>query len=647
MNKRKNIRKNIKDGLVLEIIVSSQCNLNCSNCDHFSPIADQYFLSEEELLNYLTIIQNSDIFYYLQKIVLIGGEPFLNKNLLNLCIQINKILPNIKIEILTNGLLLKDIPDKDKIEYSKIQNLSINITTYPINFNYQDLLSELKDKNINYNLLSSRLLFGQYLVKNKPTHLQFLHKKFKECTKFNLPVLTLFKNKLYFCPFAYGSQWANLKETYHDYILFDENISINKIELFCQNPKDKCLYCSEESYPCLWHRSRKKIEEYYLTIKDYFLYDYEQYLLLINNKDFIDKIILDPFFSNRIDFDYGAEIQNKILNRCFNSKIDIIIPIYKTSLNMLNNLKKELKNQTFINNCTIYIISDNSPQEELIFDNFFYENDLNCICLKNFNRLGPGEARNTALQFCQGEYIYFLDVDDGFINKNDLEKIYMLSKYNSVDFISFYGIEIKNNTILKNKSAWKKFLIKNSYLKNNNIIFPPLFIDEDGYFIRKLYLYNPKIIETELKIYKYNKNSEIKDSQIHREFQEILNLLIYFYENKNILSKEQRQSIFNIIIQGKSSFENKKCDNKNDFSTLYKICLLCAYKCLIIDKTLLYNIELNNLYDSTKQIITFLNKNLNNDIYFTELENQIISYLKSLNNIGINSSLKQYYKFKI
>jgi glycosyltransferase involved in cell wall biosynthesis len=89
--------------------------------------------------------------------------------------------------------------------------------------------------------------------------------------------------------------------------------------------------------------------------------------------------------------------------------------------------------QTLISECVIYFISDNSPYEGEMFDFFHHIEELNCVFLKNKQRMGPGAARNVGINHAHGEFLFFLDVDDGFFENNALEKLYDAVTKNNYD----------------------------------------------------------------------------------------------------------------------------------------------------------------------------------------------------------------------
>lgn len=98
--------KDVYEGYHLEIQVVDHCNLNCSGCNHFSPLANKWFMSVEEFVENLVLV--SQKLPSISTLMILGGEPTLHPQLGDLCMLARTIFPTIPITILTNGVALKD-----------------------------------------------------------------------------------------------------------------------------------------------------------------------------------------------------------------------------------------------------------------------------------------------------------------------------------------------------------------------------------------------------------------------------------------------------------------------------------------------------------------------------------------------------------
>jgi len=52
------------------------CNLNCKGCDHCAPIAEEEFVSVEQIIKDLTLLKSR--FFNIFQLGIMGGEPLLH-----------------------------------------------------------------------------------------------------------------------------------------------------------------------------------------------------------------------------------------------------------------------------------------------------------------------------------------------------------------------------------------------------------------------------------------------------------------------------------------------------------------------------------------------------------------------------------------
>ena len=91
----------------LQVFITNRCNMRCKGCFYAHKLDNH---SDINLDNYKSIIENNS--FLIKKIILLGGEPLLHKNLGDILIENNK--HNISTTVYTNGRnidVLKDLPD--------------------------------------------------------------------------------------------------------------------------------------------------------------------------------------------------------------------------------------------------------------------------------------------------------------------------------------------------------------------------------------------------------------------------------------------------------------------------------------------------------------------------------------------------------
>lgn len=110
-----------------EMHVADFCNLNCKGCAHFSPIFERKLPNTDSRINDIKMLK--DKFSHIIKFYLLGGEPFLNTDIMTYITESRKILPNTMIQIVTNGLLIPRLEQK-VLDAIRENQIIISISEY-------------------------------------------------------------------------------------------------------------------------------------------------------------------------------------------------------------------------------------------------------------------------------------------------------------------------------------------------------------------------------------------------------------------------------------------------------------------------------------------------------------------------------------
>lgn len=113
-------------------------------------------------------------------------------------------------------------------------------------------------------------------------------------------------------------------------------------------------------------------------------------------------------------------------------KISVIIPFYQVEAYIEECLQSVL-NQTFAN-LEILLIDDCGWDRSFDIVQKYAQMDQRIKILRHTENRGLGEARNTGLAACSGQYIFFLDSDD-FLELDILEKLYENIKRTKSDLV--------------------------------------------------------------------------------------------------------------------------------------------------------------------------------------------------------------------
>jgi organic radical activating enzyme len=87
----------------LELGIAEHCNLACRSCSHVSPVLPKRYMDPEALSDELKILSRA---YHAHVVSLLGGEPLLHPNLLEIMAAIRESGVGDRIAVATNGVLL-------------------------------------------------------------------------------------------------------------------------------------------------------------------------------------------------------------------------------------------------------------------------------------------------------------------------------------------------------------------------------------------------------------------------------------------------------------------------------------------------------------------------------------------------------------
>lgn len=558
--------------------------------------------------------------------MLLGGEPFLHPNLIELCQIARNIFPEIEIKILTNGIILNNY-DTKKLKKLEELNIHISISKYP-NQDYKDFSN---NKNISY--LNDRFFFDQTLV--DPLGKQDNKTRIYSCPN-RIPCFTLKDFKIYFCQFgAHINNFCNyffkqipLIEN-KDFIKLTEKTNLQDLQNLKLCEKNICKYCRPGDVVD-WDQSTKTYDEYTKTEKELFLTNYNEYY-----KKFVDFSNFQDFSKkkswNNVDSWYVPDRMRTFRKRN-EGKIDIIIPFYTVNKIYFQKCLDSVFKQSIINDCVIYLISDNSPDKRYVYEFYKTYNKIYNIILLDTQKTksGPASARTLGINNSFNKYFFCLDSDDYFYDNEALENLYIYAENNN------YGI-VNGQTYDKNEFIHDahSYLYNREFFIKNNFSYGKFIYNEDRFLSLQIFnFYNGVIPFLEQPIYVYNRNNESMGKDINFLYMTINELIVFTYFYRRYLTNKKYEDnhfifehIFNKIIVNLSIIEkitDKDKEYLKDIKQEEAICL--SLICLIlIDDKILFN-KLPLFYKD------LLNKIKKED--FIKLNNTVLFNLNSLFNKG-------------
>ncbi len=482
--------------------------------------------------------------------MLLGGEPFLHPQLIELCQIAREIFPDIFLNILTNGIILSDNYPEEKLEKLKKLDVLTSISQYPVQ-KYKQF-----PQGRYYSYLNNRFFFCQTRVNLQGTE-DSTTRPFS-CPN-RIPCFTLKDYKIFFCQF--GAHINNFCKYFHkqiplienkDFIKLTEETTLDDLQHLKDTVHNICRYHAKEDM-INWNPSSRTFDEYTKSKKELFLTNYEKYY-----KDFIDYTYFIDFsakhYWERVDEWYGIP-QMRCYRKRNEGKIDIIIPVYKFNDIELKKCLDSVINQTIAEDCVIYLISNNSPQESELYDIYEqYWPDNNILLLKtDKNFQGPAYARATGIKNSFNKYFFCLDADDELYDFYSLESLYEYAEKEKVGIVQGETITLNNdNSIIKEPQADGHSLLYNrEFFKENNFTYGDFIFNEDRFLLLQIYnYYNCQVPTLNKTVYKYKQNSNTSMGREIIENYAGINdvfVLTYYYLNYK-LSEQMPQHIFNQIL---------------------------------------------------------------------------------------------------
>ena len=265
--------------------------------------------------------------------------------------------------------------------------------------------------------------------------------------------------------------------------------------------------------------------------------------------------------------------------------ISIVVPVYNVEM-YLNDCIESLINQSY-KNIEIILVNDGSTDTSKSICEKYVNIDSRIRVINKENQ-GLGLARNTGIEYCNGEYVTFIDSDDyadvdliknlyegiknnnadtcigGFKRVTDSGNIIYTEKYRSKIYL---GDEVKCqlfNRMLGSSpyesdairmSVWN-VLYSTKIIRENNIKFPSEreYISEDIIFDSEYYRYSSKVAVVSSTAYNYRVNNNSLTMKYKRDrfekvtflYKELYNKLnVYKYASDSIV-RLQRQYFVNV-----------------------------------------------------------------------------------------------------
>jgi pyruvate formate lyase activating enzyme len=141
------------------VVFLGKCNFSCPFCHNYEIVLDKYIDNNPDISKEEIIKKISDRANFIEGVVITGGEPTLNDDLIDFMSKIKSINSNLKIKLDTNGSnpdILKKIIDDNLVDYialdikSSEEKYQLASTVKDSFFNVFKSIDLLKSSDIEY-----------------------------------------------------------------------------------------------------------------------------------------------------------------------------------------------------------------------------------------------------------------------------------------------------------------------------------------------------------------------------------------------------------------------------------------------------------------------------------------------------------------
>lgn len=252
---------------IVEFHITEHCNLNCKSCVHFSPLAEEEYLPldifQSDIKRLKELTEGN-----INTINLFGGEPLLNRDVTEYLKIARDSFSKSTINLVTNGILLME---QDDFFWNTLKNynITIAITEYPINIDYEKIFQKAEEQGVKTIFFASNKKNSQWHFPLDLDGKQNKYYNFAHCQEAN-QCTNIYHGKLFICPIASNIRHfnkffdKNIPITKYDYIDIYKTKNIKNILRFISMPTPVCKYCNikARTFDNQWEVSKKSITEW-------------------------------------------------------------------------------------------------------------------------------------------------------------------------------------------------------------------------------------------------------------------------------------------------------------------------------------------------------------------------------------------------
>lgn len=240
----------------IEAPIVAHCNLRCNHCGLLcNYINKEIFV---DINNYKEDLKELTKKIAIKEFRIFGGEPLLHPQINDFLKITRKYLPDTKINLATNGLLLLSMSE-DFFNILRRTEIQVDISVYPIleNKQLENIIHKLEKYKVKY-YIGKRTLFIEQLNKkgNSKKKLAFM-----VCPRNKY--INLWDHCLYICPSMFRKFY---NEITNENLVLQKAYNIYKYSgkklyqelIYQKKPTNACTYCKEKILIHKWQKYETK-----------------------------------------------------------------------------------------------------------------------------------------------------------------------------------------------------------------------------------------------------------------------------------------------------------------------------------------------------------------------------------------------------
>ena len=253
-----------------EVPITDNCNLNCKGCLFASNMTQGV---QHVNLNDLEkdAKRMSELFFDVPWIRILGGEPLMHPNIIEILKSYRRYFPDSEIDLCTNGLLIPRMK-KNFWDCIKRERISIHVSGYKPTYDMLDKIDKiLREQHIPYVILKRETFLKYYT--NIPNH--DMKRSFERCSASGC--YEVYRGRLSTCSAVIAFEKFNttfgtsymITENEDWFNIHNSEINPWKIKEKLESPSCLCKYCSDTKTEIFeWEYNSKRIE-----LSDYIIED--------------------------------------------------------------------------------------------------------------------------------------------------------------------------------------------------------------------------------------------------------------------------------------------------------------------------------------------------------------------------------------